>query len=106
MGGRLVSLTLDRCGRGPPSDARPYARPACRDPLKLAKKHGPTVFLLVMVSIMVVVMSLVLGFVNGAFAAGFWAVWPRQFAIAFVVALPAAYFARKAALAVVARVTE
>lgn len=74
--------------------------------MKVAKKHGPTVFLLVMVSIMVVVMSLALGFVNGAFADGFWQVWPRQFAIAFVVALPAAYGARKVAMAAVARLTE
>lgn len=74
--------------------------------MKVAKRHAPTVFLLVMVSIMVVVMSLVLGFVNGAFAAGFWQVWPRQFLIAFVVALPAAYVARKLANGVVARVTE
>ena len=74
--------------------------------MKLAKKHGPTLFLLVMVSIMVVVMSLTLGFVNGAFADGFWSVWPRQFLVAFAVALPAAYLARKVAMAAVARFTE
>jgi hypothetical protein len=74
--------------------------------VKVPKKHGPTVFLIVMVSIMVVVMSLVLGFVNGAFADGFWQVWPRQFGIAFVVALPAAHVARKIAMAAVARLTE
>ena len=74
--------------------------------MKLAKRHGPTLFLLVMVLIMVTVMSLVLGYVNGAFEAGFWTVWPRQFLVAFVVALPAAYLARMAATAIVARVTE
>lgn len=74
--------------------------------MKVAKRHGPTLFLLVMVTIMVVVMSVVLGLVNGAFADGFLRVWPRQFAIAWVVALPAAFLARKAASAVVARLTE
>lgn len=74
--------------------------------MKLPKKHGPTVFLLVMVSTMVLVMSLTLGFVNGSFADGFWAVWPRMVLIAFLVALPAAYGARRLANAVVAKVTE
>ena len=73
--------------------------------MKVAKKHAPTLFLVIMVSIMVVVMSLVLGFVNGAYADGFWTVWPRQFAVAFVVALPAAYVARMLATAAVARLT-
>jgi hypothetical protein len=74
--------------------------------VKLAKKHGPTLFLLVMVLTMVFVMTLTLGYLNGAFADGFWPAWPRQFIIAFAVAFPAAYFARKLATAVVARVTE
>lgn len=74
--------------------------------MKIAKRHGPTLFLLIMVFIMVVVMSLALGFVNGAFADGFLRVWPRQFLIAFAVALPAAFVARRLAAAAVARLTE
>lgn len=73
--------------------------------MKIAKQHAPTLFLLIMVLIMVVVMSLVLGFVNGAFDDGFWSVWPRQFLIAFVVALPAAFIARLLATAAVAKLT-
>ena len=74
--------------------------------MKVAKRHGPTLFLLVMVTIMVLVMSLVLGFVNGAFADGLWPVWPRQFLVAYVVAVPAAFLARMLAAKVVALVTE
>ena len=74
--------------------------------MKLAKKHATAVFLLVMVAIMATVMSLVLGYINGAFAARFWSVWPRQAAIAFIVALPAATGARWVAVRVVARVVE
>ena len=73
--------------------------------MKLAKEHGPTLFLVIMVFIMVVVMSLVLGFVNGAFADGFLVVWPRQFLIAFVVALPAAFVARRLATMAVSKLT-
>jgi hypothetical protein len=74
--------------------------------VRLAKKHGPTLFLLIMVFIMVVVMSLALGVLNGAFADGFLQVWPRQFLIAFAVALPAAFVARRLATAAVAKLTE
>ena len=73
--------------------------------MAIAKRHGPTVFLLVMVTIMVLVMSLVLGFVNGAYADGLWPSWPRQFLVAYVVALPAAFLARIVAAKVVALVT-
>jgi hypothetical protein len=74
--------------------------------VKVPKRHAPAVFLLVMVTCMVLVMSLALGFANGAFRDGFWLVWARQAAIAFAVALPAAFAARKVANAVVARVVE
>ena len=74
--------------------------------MKIAKKHASTLFLVIMVSIMVVVMSIVLGFVNGAYADGFLQVWPRQFLIAFVVAMPAAFVARKLATMAVAKLTE
>lgn len=74
--------------------------------MKVDKRHGPTLFLLVMVTIMVFVMSLVLGFVNGAFADGFWPVWPRQFLVAYAVALPAAFLARMVATKAVALVTQ
>ena len=74
--------------------------------MKVAKRHAPTLFLLIMVVIMVLVMSLVLGYVNGAYADGFLAVWPRQFLVAFVVALPAAFVARWMATAAVAKLTE
>ena len=74
--------------------------------MRVAKKHGPTLFLVIMVTIMVVVMSLVLGYVNGAYADGFLAVWPRQFLVALVVALPAAFVARLLATAAVAKLTE
>jgi hypothetical protein len=74
--------------------------------VKVPKRHAPTVFLLVMVTCMVLVMSLALGLASGAFSQGFWTVWPRQAAIAFMVALPAAYFARKLANRVVAKVVE
>src|SRR5690349_15661042 len=73
--------------------------------MKVAKEHGPTVFLFVMVLIMVLVMTMVLCVVNGALAKGFWAVWPRQFLIAFPVALPVAAVARSVATKVVARLT-
>lgn len=73
--------------------------------MKLAKKHGPALFLLIMVFIMALVMSIVLSIVNGALAAGFWHVWPRQFVIAFLVALPVAYFARIVATRIVASAT-
>lgn len=73
--------------------------------MRVAKKHGPTLFLLVMVTFMVLVMSLVLGYVNGAFADGLWPTWPRQFLVAYVVALPAAYVARMLATKVVTLVT-
>ena len=74
--------------------------------MKLAKKHGPTLFLVIMVFLMVLVMSLVLGFANGAFAGGFWPAWPRLFLIAFAAALPTAFVARKVAMAAVAKLTE
>jgi hypothetical protein len=73
--------------------------------MRIAKKHGPTVFLLVMVFLMVLIMTVVLSLANGALQHGFWTVWLRQFLIAFPVALPAAYVARLAANKVVARVT-
>lgn len=73
--------------------------------MKIPKKHAPTLFLVIMISIMVTLMSLVLGYINGAFADGLWPVWPRQFAIAYVVALPAAFIARRLATAAVARLT-
>lgn len=73
--------------------------------MAIAKKHAPDLFLVIMVTIMVVVMSLVLGFVNGAFADGFWPVWPRQFLIAYVVAIPAAFVARWLAQRAVAKLT-
>lgn len=74
--------------------------------MKIAKKHGPTLVLVIMVLIMVTVMSLVLGFVNGAFADGFLLVWPRLFLIALVVAMPAAFVARKLAIMAVDKLTE
>ena len=73
--------------------------------MKIAKKHAPTLFLLIMVLIMVAVMSLALGYLNGAYADGFLTAWPRQFLIAFVVALPAAFVARWLATAAVAKLT-
>lgn len=74
--------------------------------MKLPKRHAPTVFLVVMVGIMVLVMSLVLGLLNGAYRDAFWLVWARQAAIAYVVALPAAFVARRIATIVVARAVE
>ncbi|MEK6975552.1 MAG: DUF2798 domain-containing protein [Candidatus Thermoplasmatota archaeon] len=74
--------------------------------MKIAKKHGPTLSLVIMVSIMVFVMSLFFGFLNGAFADGFLRVWPRQFLIALLVAMPAAFVARALASAAVAKLTE
>ena len=73
--------------------------------MAIPKKHAPNLFLVVMVSIMVVLMSLVLGLVNDAYAAGFWTVWPRQFAIAYVVAIPASFIARWLAQRAVAKLT-
>ena len=74
--------------------------------MKLAKKHAPTLMLVIMISIMVTLMSLVLGVINNAYTHGFWDVWPRQFLIAYIVALPAAFLARWLASAVVAKMTE
>lgn len=73
--------------------------------MKLPKRHGPTLFLFVMVTIMVIVMSFVLGLVNGAFEDGLWPVWPRQAVVAFAVAFPTAFVARWIAMAVVAKFT-
>ena len=74
--------------------------------MKVDKRHAPTVFLLVMVTCMVVVMTVTLALANGAIEKGFWSVWPRQFAIAYAVAIPVAFVARKVANVVVAKVTE
>ena len=98
-------------GRGP--DRRPtggashaaYGGTRWRGAMALAKRHGPTVFLLVMVTIMVFVMSLALGLLNGAYSDGLWPAWPRQFLVAYAVALPAAAMARAVAAKVVALVT-
>lgn len=73
--------------------------------MKIAKRHAPTLFLVIMILIMVTVMSLVLGYINGAFQDGLWPVWPRQFLIAYAVALPAAFLARRLATAAVAKLT-
>lgn len=72
----------------------------------MPKRHGPTLFLVIMVLIMALVMSLVLGLLNGAFADGFLRVWPRQFLVAYAVALPTAFGARRLATSAVARLTE
>jgi hypothetical protein len=74
--------------------------------VKIATRHGSTLFLVVMVLIMVFVMTLALGLINGAFADGFLRFWPRQFVIAYAVALPTAFVARRLASMAVARFTE
>ncbi len=73
--------------------------------MKLEKRHAPTVFLVIMVFLMVLAMTLVLSIVNGAIGHGFWRIWPRQFLIAYPVALPVAYVSRIVANKAVARWT-
>ena len=100
-----MTLAVDRCEPGLAGRGL-IAVGGFDGPVKLPKRHGPTLFLVIMVLIMAFVMSLVLGFASGAFEDGFLRVWPRQFLVAFVVALPAAYVARRMATSVVARLTE
>ena len=73
--------------------------------MKVPKRFAPAVFLAVMVFLMVLVMSLALGWLNGAFEDGLWPAWPRQFLVAYAIALPASFGARYVALKAVAAVT-
>jgi hypothetical protein len=73
--------------------------------MKVDQRHGPTVFLIVMVFFMVLAMTIVLSIVNGALQHGFWRIWGRNFVIAYPVALPVAYVSRILANRVVARLT-
>ena len=73
--------------------------------MPIAKRHAPLLFLVIMVFFMVLAMTAALCFINGATWATFWHVWPRQFLIAYPVALPVAYVSRIVANRMVARWT-